>query len=287
MRTNAVVALLIASTSFGSAAILIRFAPGVPPISLALYRLALAGLIILVVDRIKGDHERLSRRDLLLLFSSASFLAFHLVSFIAAVRLTSVANATFLVNTGPVFVAVLAPMLIKEQISSREAVSIVVAISGIGLASLATAPSTKSSLTGDALAVLAALLASFYTIIGRELRQRMTTTHYVSSIYLMTTIPLLPLAFGLEFPETGFRYSKTDISAIFALVLIPTILGHGLYNYSLRYVKAITANIFSILEPVLASTFAVILFAEMPTGPQVIGYSLIAIALLNSTPGRR
>jgi len=282
---NALAALLIASVSFGSAAILIRFAQGIPPISLALYRLALAGLIILVADRTRRSRAALTKRDMLLLFSSATFLAFHLASFIAAVKTTSVANATFLVNTGPVFVAILAPLLIKERISSRETISVVIAISGMATVSFSESPSGRASLMGDALAVLAAVLASFYTIVGRDLRQKLSTTRYVSTIYLMATIPLLPLASTTEL-RLGFSYSQTDVVALLSLVLVPTILGHGLYNYSLRYVKAITANIFALLEPVMASAFALILFGETPTWVQTVGYAMIAIALLNTASRR-
>jgi len=185
------------------------------------------------------------------------------------------------VNTGPVFVAILAPTIIRERVSRRDLVSAAIAVSGIGFATLWTGSSGRWSLTGDLLALLAAALASFYTIIGRELRSRINATRYILLVYLSATVPLFPLALSMESLTVSSKYSETDMLAILGLVLIPTILGHGLYNYSLRYVKAMTANVFALLEPVIASLLGLMLFGEEPTRVQVIGYALIVLALFN------
>jgi drug/metabolite transporter (DMT)-like permease len=68
--------------------------------------------------------------------------------------------------------------------------------------------------------------------------------------------------------------------AIFGLALIPTTLGHSLYNYSLGSVKAVTANIFPLMEPIIASVLAVPLFNEIPTPTQIAGYALILMAVV-------
>jgi drug/metabolite transporter (DMT)-like permease len=53
-----------------------------------------------------------------------------------------------------------------------------------------------------------------------------------------------------------------------------------MYNYSLQSVKAVTANLFPLLEPVLSSSLAVPLFGEIPTIIQLIGYLLILSAVI-------
>jgi drug/metabolite transporter (DMT)-like permease len=64
-------------------------------------------------------------------------------------------------------------------------------------------------------------------------------------------------------------------------------LGHSLYNYSLSSVKVVSANLFPLLEPVIASLFAVPLFGEVPSLTQISGYSLILVAVAIVVTGFR
>jgi drug/metabolite transporter (DMT)-like permease len=74
-------------------------------------------------------------------------------------------------------------------------------------------------------------------------------------------------------------YDTTNLVAILGLAIVPTMLGHSLYNYSLGAVKTVTANLFPLLEPIIASVFAVFLFREIPTIIQLFGYLLILTAV--------
>ena len=65
-------------------------------------------------------------------------------------------------------------------------------------------------------------------------------------------------------------YGVSSVLAILGLALVPTVFGHSLYNYALGSVKTVTANFFPLLEPIIASLFAVSLFNETPTLIQVI-----------------
>jgi drug/metabolite transporter (DMT)-like permease len=80
--------------------------------------------------------------------------------------------------------------------------------------------------------------------------------------------------------NTFRAYDATNAFAILGLALVPTLLGHSLYNYSLGSVKAVTASLFPLLEPILSSAFAVPLFGEIPTLTQLIGYFLILFAVV-------
>jgi drug/metabolite transporter (DMT)-like permease len=81
--------------------------------------------------------------------------------------------------------------------------------------------------------------------------------------------------------EAPFRmYDTQNLVAILGLAFLPTAVGHSLYNYSLGSVKTVTANLFPLMEPVLASLFAIPLFGEVPNQIQVAGYILILVAVI-------
>jgi drug/metabolite transporter (DMT)-like permease len=217
--------------------------------------------------------------DALLVIISGVMLSFHFVAFIFAVKFTTVANATFLVNTSPIMLAVLSPVLIRERTTSREGVGVLTATLGILLVAN-VGNGFRSFGFADISALLAAAFVSLYSLIGRYFRARgMSTAGYTAYVYSMATIVALSLAETLG-SKTFRTYDTTNIIAILGLALVPTTLGHTLYNYSLGSVKAVTANLFPLLEPILASVFAVLLFGEIPTLTQTVGYMLILFAVV-------
>jgi drug/metabolite transporter (DMT)-like permease len=133
---------------------------------------------------------------------------------------------------------------------------------------------------GDLSALLAAFFVAIYSLIGRYLRKNgVNTARYTSYVYSVATIMSLGMV-GIS-PAQTFRYYDTqNLLAILGLGIVPTLLGHTLYNYALGSVKAVTANLFPLLEPIIASLFAVALFGEIPNIVQLGGYSLILVAVL-------
>jgi len=131
----------------------------------------------------------------------------------------------------------------------------------------------------DFSALLAAFFVTQYSLVGRYLRTSgVSTACYTSYVYAAAALVALLLVGVLG--ENTFRFYDTqNVVAIFGLALLPTAVGHSLYNYSLGSVKAVTANLFPLMEPVLASIFAIPLFGEVPNAIQIAGYALILLAV--------
>jgi len=221
----------------------------------------------------------LGRRDLLLVVLSGSMLSLHFATFILAVKETTVANATFLVNTSPIMLAVLSPLIIKERTTCREALAVLVAMLGILLVAHAGNGFRAFGL-GDLSALLAAFFVAIYSLIGRHLRTSgLSTACYTSYVYGTATIMSLMLV-TFSGTQTFKPYDTQNLLAILGLGIVPTMLGHTLYNYALGSVKAVTANLFPLMEPIIASLLAVVLFGEIPTIVQDAGYFLILAAVV-------
>jgi drug/metabolite transporter (DMT)-like permease len=272
-------ALLIASVSFGCSALLIRFAIEVSVISLTFFRLLIAACVMLIFAVATSQLHRLDRRGLVLVIVSGIFLSLHFTAFIFAVKGTTIANATFLVNTSPVMLAVLSPMLIKERTTPREVLAVLVAMVGVLLVAYAGNGFRLFGLA-DVSALLAAFFLTVYSLAGRHLRTGgISTACYTSYVYSTAALVAL-LMVALLGSNTFHPYNTQNLVAIFVLALVPTALGHSLYNYSLGSVKAVTANLFPLMEPIIASALAVPLFGEVPTVTQIAGYALILVAVV-------
>ncbi|MGA8905371.1 MAG: DMT family transporter [Candidatus Bathyarchaeia archaeon] len=277
--SRGIVILFVASFFFATAAIFIRFATEASAMSLSFFRLFIAALVMVLFGFASRNLHILPRRDLVLVAISGAFLSLHFAAFIFAVKETTIANATFLVNTSPVMLAVLSPIIIRERTTSKEIVSVLVATFGVILVANA-----GNGFRAFGLADLSALLAAFfvaqYSIVGRYLRTSgVSTSCYTSYVYSAAALVALLMVGALG--EHTFRsYDTQNIVAILGLALLPTAVGHSLYNHSLGSVKTVTANLFPLMEPILASLFAIPLFHEVPNPIQIAGYALILLAVI-------
>jgi drug/metabolite transporter (DMT)-like permease len=272
--------LLSAGIIAGSASILIRYSGPLNFFTIAFYRLLIAALAVWVIA-LPSRRIKIPRyRELGLLVLSGVFLGLHFIAFTYAVQFTSVSNATFLGDLGPVFVVVMSPVVLLERITRRE----------IGFVSLALLGSLLSGSVGgssillpslsqaDLVAVLAAFLAANYTVIGRLLRDRVEWFTYIAIVYLVATVVVGGVTLGV-FGVTMLSLTNGNLYALVALGLLPTFGGHSLYNLALRRVKAVRANLMLLLEPIIASVLAFVLFSQAPTYLQEIGYTLIALSI--------
>ncbi len=113
-----VLAFGIVTISTGS--ILVRYAQvEVPSLAVAAMRLAFATIILAPIAIIQRREElaTLRRDELILALGSGFFLALHFASWITSLEYTTVASSVVLVTTTPLWVAVLAPLTIKEPLS--------------------------------------------------------------------------------------------------------------------------------------------------------------------------
>jgi len=272
-------ALLLASLSYGSSALLIRFATEVSVISLTFFRLLIAAGVMLTFALATSQLRRLDGRNLILVVVSGIFLSLHFTAFIFAVKGTTIANATFLVNTSPVMLAVLSPILIKERTTARELLAVFVAMLGVLFVAYAGNGFRLFSLA-DLSALLAAFFLTVYSLAGRHLRTGgLSTGCYTTYVYSTAALVAL-LMVALLGGRPLQPYNMQNLTAILLLAFVPTALGHSLYNYSLSSVKAVTANLIPLMEPIIASALAVPLFGEVPTITQVTGYVLIIAAVV-------
>lgn len=279
-------ALVVGSFFFASSAILIRFATEASAISLTFFRLAIAAFVMVLFGFGTRSLRVLGKHDLALVAASGVFLSLHFAAFIFAVQETTIANATFLVNTSPIMLAILSPLVIRERTTSREILGVLVATFGILLVADA-GNGFRTFGVADFSALLAAGLLALYSLVGRRLRTNgVSTACYTSYVYCAAALVALVMV-GVLRADTFRIYDTQNLLAIVGLALLPTAVGHSLYNYSLGSVKAVTANLFPLLEPIGASIFAVPLFGEVPTPIQIAGYVLILTAVVLVATGLR
>jgi len=273
-RVYAVLALGVFAVSFS--AIFVRWCEA-PALAIAFHRLFFASAFLFLSTRGKvwRAWQALPLPAAALAVLSGLMLAGHFVTWIASLSHTSVASSTVLVATLPIFVALGAVLILRERLRPLLACGLVIAMLGVIVIAMRDGQAGKDSLRGDLLALAGALFGSVYFLIGRRLRQVMVTSVYVTLCYSTAALVLFLAAVMLRVPLLSYSWQTFGLFLLIALV--PQIMGHTSFNWTLRYLSAPTVAIAMLGEPLGASLLAWLLLGEKISAGVMLG-GLITLA---------
>lgn len=261
--------------SVSGASILFKFATA-EPLVVAMYRLAFS-VVLLAVPLLWRRPGRIGRRDLVLSLISGLFLAAHFGTWFFSLKLTSVASSTVLVTMHPFIVLLYGYFAWGERTRGWAVVGVALAVAGAILVSWGDFRLDASALLGDLLAFLGAVTVSGYFLIGRHVRQRVGAVEYSVLAYASAAVTLLAAAIAWGSPLTGFAPANWTIFA--ALAVFPTIFGHTLFNWALKFVPASVISVSVLGEPIGASLLAWVIWRTAPGPVSLAGGTLILIGI--------
>jgi drug/metabolite transporter (DMT)-like permease len=275
-RRYAILILAVACVSVGS--IFVRMAQA-PALAIAFNRIFLASLIVapFAASSLARAWPALSRRHRAVLLGSGLSLGVHFATWIASLSYTSVAASVLLVNTAPLFTLAFSWWFLGERASGAVLIAMGLALAGAGLIAAGDWGTGIASLLGDGLAVAGAVTLSLYHVIGRGLREALPLPAYVLGVWATAAATLAVLCLLARVPH--FSYSLRTLGLFLALAVVPTVLGHGLVNRSLREIPAPTVGLFLLGEPIGASALAYAVFGEVPAPLTIAGGILVLAAL--------
>jgi len=271
--------LFLAVAAISLAAPMIRLAQS-PSLAIAFLRLAFSTALLAPFALAREGRRMavLPKREMLLLALSGLFLALHFATWISSLALTSVASSVVIVATQPIFAALFGFLFLKERMPWLSVLGLVLAIAGSAVIGAGDFSGGGKPLLGDLLSLSGAVFVAGYLLIGRSLRQSLPILAYIFPVYLFAALFLgliclftrTPLG---PFPGTAYLW-------IFLLALVPQTLGHSLYNWALRHVKAYVVGVAVLGEPIGAALLAVFLFKEIPGPASYLGAGLILVGVI-------
>lgn len=184
---------------------------------------------------------------------AGTWLALHFACWIAAVSMTSVARAMFLVALQPVWSAVLG-RFIGDRPSWRTWLGSAVAIAGLTVMLSGEAPGGGGVL-GDVLALGGGLFAAAYLAVGRHARQEMPLASYFRALNIVAVGWLFAFALIMHGLPGAEPLAVTWPWVVY-IGLVPGWVGHGLINRVVRVLPAHLVSLSILLEPVIASGIA-------------------------------
>jgi drug/metabolite transporter (DMT)-like permease len=280
--------LLAGVSAVSTAAIFIRFAQngGAPSIVIAAARLTFTSLILAPVVFLRYRHDilRLNRKDLMLALLSGFFLALHFATWITSLEFTTVASSVVLVTTTPLWVAIIAPLVLHERLKGIAVLGLVFAMIGGIIVGMSDAcawqryrlicPPIKTlfngtAFFGNALALIGAWMAAGYLLVGKKIRARMELVPYLFIVYGMAALVLLVIMVGMG--QSFLGLPPLDYLWFLLLALIPQLFGHSIFNWSLKFLPASIVALTLLGEPVGSTILAFVIFSEKPGWGKIFG----------------
>lgn len=266
----ALLAGLVTVTLWGSAFVGIRaagatFSPG----SLALARLLVSCVILGTAAAVRRDPLP-ARRDLVAIaVYGVLWLAIYSTALNTAERIVDAGTAALLVNTGPVAVAILAGIFLREGLPGRLFAGCAIAFAGCVAIGFATTKTTTGAGFGIAVLAIAVLAYSTAIVVQKPVLARVSSFQVTWIGVLAATIACLPFAPGLV--SEILRAGTGAIAWTMYLGAFPTAIGFASWSFALGRTKASQLGTLTYLSPVVAVLLGWVMLGETPPWLAVVG----------------
>ncbi|WP_100331927.1 DMT family transporter [Bacillus xiapuensis] len=278
-KINPYFVLLIGVFSVSTSAILVKVSSADAGV-IAFYRLLFTVLLMapLFLWKNVGELKDISKKDWILSFVSGTFLAFHFILWFESLNYTSVTSSTVLVTLQPLFAFAGTYFIFKEKFSAGALTGGAVAVAGSIIISWGDFKISGQAFFGDMLALLACALITGYLLFGQTIRQRVSLMTYTFIVYLNSTMVLF---FYVLIKDVPFGpYPIEEWVYFLLLAIISNLLGHTLFNWSLKYVSTSVISMAILLEPVGASWLAYWLLEEKIIQTQIVGGGVVLFGIM-------
>ena len=257
-------AMLAVSTS----PIIARYLDNVPAVAISFWRMGFGALILWMISVIKKQTP-LSYESRNKTIMAGIFLGIHFALFFGAIKLTTIANATFLGTLAPLFTFFIEKFFLKRKHQTVLLLGLGLAITGAMIIVGNQFDFSSNFTMGNLLAIACSLFLGMAFIISEKIRKTVGTISYSRTLFLTAAVTLLIIAFFTNSSLTGF--SHNEYGGLLLLGIVPTLIGHGSMYFAVRYVSPTVVASTPMGEPILASVIAWFLFQETIGYPTLIG----------------
>lgn len=215
--------------------------------------------------------------DIVLVSLPGLLLAVELVAWHLSLHMTSVANATLLVNMAPVFVVLYSWLVLRQSPGRLFTLALALTVAGVVILKGGPLALGGGDLAGDAVAIFAAMLYAAYILALGKMRERFSTSSIM--IWSSGAGAALIFPFALWSEPTLLPLSLAGWAVLVALSWLSQAGGQGLITFALAWLSAAFSSLTLLLQPVVAAVLAWLVLGEVLTLEQVIGGSIVLVGI--------
>ena len=259
-----------------SGAMLIGFAPifvkwsELSPSAILFYRMILTLPFLFLLNFYLNKKISFQVKDKKTIFYSAIAsiaFTFDLVLWHYAMDITSVSNATIIVNSAPILIAVLSYIFFKEKPAKGFTASFVITYIGIIGLIIFSNNYINGKILGDILSLFAAFgYATYLLIISKLGKETALNIIFYTTLFcsIFAIIPML-LESGNKLPSSSFEWQN-----LFLLAFLCQFGGQFLITYGIAKISASSGSIGLLMQPLTATILASFIFSEILNANQIL-----------------
>lgn len=250
------------------------------PFAINMVRVSVTTLLLWMLYAAKPSDARVAKKDLRrFVICALTGITINQLLFVKGVALTISIHAALLSLVTPIFIVVLASVILKEAFTWRKAVGLALGIGGsVLLISLraATGKHVNESgvLTGDILIVINAISYAFYFVAVRPLMQNYSAIHVLRWIFTIGTFFIIPVGLPPLLKTAWLHFEWSTWAALAFTVIGATFFSYLLNIYSLKILGPGITGSYIYTQPLFAAIIGIIFLNEP------LGWVQIASALL-------
>jgi drug/metabolite transporter (DMT)-like permease len=262
--------------AWSSAFVVIRSVIGLfGPGELALLRMCVAAPLLALFMIGKKWVKPTAREWLLITAFGIGWFSTYIFALNTAEQSIDAGTASFLVNIGPLLIAIGASMFLGEKLPRNLLGGALVALSGVGLIAWATSSSEHFDIVGILWALVATVTYAIGVLTQKPALKRISSAQVTFLGAAISIVPLL--VFAPSAIETVATAPTNAIFGIFWLGAIPTALGYGLWGYALTRMPASQLGVSTYLVPPMVVIESYLILGEA-AHPLALAGGAIALA---------
>ncbi|GIP22640.1 DMT family transporter [Paenibacillus sp. J22TS3] len=233
-----------------------------------MYRLYMTNLLMLAAAwKYRKEILSLKPKQWLGLLLSGAMLGLHFLLWMGSLRLTTVASSTVILTLEPILVVFGSFFLFGAKINRFMMAGMGLALIGSIAIGSGDFKLSGTALQGDILSLLGTVAVAAHMLMGKRLLGGMSAFVYNFWVFFIAATMLAGYNLFRGYPFTGYAPEEWGIYLLLALV--PTLFGHYLFNWLMKFISASAVSMAVLGEPVVASLLAWLLLKESLTGLQL------------------
>ncbi|UCB45503.1 MAG: DMT family transporter [Spirochaetota bacterium] len=230
------------------------------PILLAAYRLLIAAVALTPV--FVRNAKNYSFKQIRPAILPGMVLGIHFISWNMGARMTLAANASLIVSIVPIVMPLFLFILLRELTNRQEIIGTAVAIAGIALLGSIDIHLSRTTFLGDLICFIAMILFAYYLALARKNRDYENIWLYIVPVYYIAGILCFIITLFFENPIK--MYTTENILYMLGLGIVPTVIGHSIFNYSMQHIRGQVVSIAIMSQFVFGGVMGFFFLGEVP-----------------------
>ena len=257
-------------------------------INLTIIRLFTVSIIFIVIIMLQSKRfSKIHKKDIPTIFLLGFLgVAIYHLGLNYGEQYISPGAASLIIATIPIFVVIFASIFLNEKINRKTITGILLALTGVALISIwgtKNASLEIKYLTAALAVLIAALMGTFYTIVGKKLLTRYTGLSLTAYAMLFGSLGLLPLlhpSINNSFLNQVTNLSPLGWFSVFFLAVFSTVVGYAIWYIALKIKNASEISVYLYAIPVLSTIISYVWLNEQITAMFILGGTLVIIGLV-------